>query len=52
MAIMGTYRGAEVTQFINPTTDLNVMRGVDDAFVSGWRLNPAQLEIVLTRGSL
>lgn len=52
MAIMGTYRGDEVTHFVNPTTGLNVMRGMDDAFVSGWRLNAAQLENVLTRGSL
>jgi RHS repeat-associated protein len=52
LVIKGTYRGQEVTHFLNPTTGLNVMRGADDAFISGWRLNPAQLENVLTRGSL
>ena len=52
LAIMGTYRGEPVTHFVNPQTDVNVMRDAQNTFVSGWRLTPAQLVRVLTRGSL
>jgi hypothetical protein len=50
--IQGTYRGAPVTHFVKPKTGLNVMRGADGAFVSGWRLTLDQLANVLTRGGL
>jgi hypothetical protein len=52
LAIMGTYRGEPVTHFVNPQTGLNVLRDAQNTFVSGWRLAPAQLVHVLTRGSL
>lgn len=52
LALPGTYRGAVVTHFVNPQTGLNVMRDAQNAFVSGWRLTPAQLANVLTRKSL
>ena len=52
VVIPGTYRGAPVTHFVNPQTGLNVMRDAQHAFVSGWRLTPAQLANVLSRGSL
>ena len=50
--IPGTYRGEPVTHFVNPQTGVNVIRDVQNAFVSGWCLTPAQLVHVLTRGSL
>jgi hypothetical protein len=52
MIIKGTYRGQEVVHFVNPSTGLNVMKGIDDAFISGWRLSAEQLQNVLARGSL
>jgi hypothetical protein len=52
LVIPGTYRGEPVTHLVNPQTGLNVMRDVQDAFVSGWRLTPTQLANVLARGSL
>ena len=48
----GTYRGALVTHFVNLQTGLNIIWDAQEAFVSGWRLTPAQLANVLTRGSL
>ena len=51
-AVPGTYRGQSVTHFVNPETGLNVIRGADGQFVSGWRLGPEQLRSVLERGSL
>lgn len=52
LVIPGTYRGAPVTHFVHPQTGLNVMCDAQHAFVSGWRLTPAQLENVLSRKSL
>jgi len=52
VVLQGTYRGEPVTHFVHPHTGLQVMRGADGAFVSGWRLTPEQLVNVLTRGSL
>jgi hypothetical protein len=51
-AIQGTYRGTLVTHFVDPSTGLNVMSNSAGKFLSGWKLNPAQLENVLTRGKL
>lgn len=51
-AIQGIYRGSPVTHYVDPTSGLNVMMDSAGAFVSGWRLNAAQLQNVLTRGSL
>jgi hypothetical protein len=54
--IQGTWGRAllvePVTHFVNPQTSVNVMRDAQNTFVSGWRLTPAQLVHVLTRGSL
>jgi hypothetical protein len=52
LMIPGTYRGDQATHFVNPQTGLNVMRDAQDAFVSGWRLTPAQLANLLSRKSL
>lgn len=52
LVIQGTYRGEQVTHFVNPQTGLNVIRAADNAFVSGWRLTPAQLSNVLAHRSL
>ncbi len=50
--IQGTYHKNPVTHFLNPKTGLNVIRNSEGAFVSGWKLNPGQLNNVLIRGSL
>ena len=50
--ISGTYRGEPVTHYVNPQTGLNVMKDQYGNFLSGWKLNPQQLQNVLTRGSL
>lgn len=50
--INGTYRGQPVTHHVNPTTGVNVIKDAAGNFLSGWKLNPAQLHNVLTRGSL
>ena len=52
LMIPGTYRGELVMHFVNPQTGLHVMRDMQGAFVSGWRLTLAQLTNVLVRGSL
>ncbi|WP_081269808.1 colicin D domain-containing protein [Variovorax paradoxus] len=50
--IGGTYRGDPVIHYLNPSTGLNVMTDTSHNFLSGWRLNPAQITNVQTRGSL
>lgn len=50
--ISGTYRGDPVIHYLNPSTGLNVMTDTSHNFLSGWRLNPAQITNVQTRGSL
>ncbi len=50
--INGTYRGQSVVHHVNPQTGLNVMTDPAGKFISGWKLNPQQLQNVLTRGSL
>jgi Colicin D len=52
MAIPGTYRGLPVTHFVDPNTGLNVIRNAAGNFLSGWKLNPPQLQNVLGRGKL
>jgi hypothetical protein len=52
LALAGTYRGEQVTHFVNPQTGLNVIRDAQYAFVSGWRLTPVQLANVLIRRRL
>jgi RHS repeat-associated protein len=48
----GTYRGQPVIHYTNILTGVNVITGRDGSFISGWKLNPAQIQNVTTRGSL
>ncbi|MEU9897558.1 colicin D domain-containing protein [Streptomyces phaeochromogenes] len=48
----GIYRGDDVVHHLDPSTGLNVLHTVDGHFISGWKLNPQQLNNVLMRGSL
>lgn len=50
--IAGTYRGNPVMHYLDPSTGLNVIVDPSGAFVSGWKLNPAQLQNVLKHGGL
>lgn len=50
--ISGTYHGQPVTHYVDPKTGLNVMKDSNGQFVSGWKLNPAQLQNVIARGRL
>jgi RHS repeat-associated protein len=50
--INGTYRGQPVIHYLNPHTGLNVISSPTGQFISGWKLNPEQLQNVITRGSL
>ena len=50
--IQGTYRGNPVTHYLNPNTGMNVISNPNGIFLSGWRLNPAQLQNVLQHGGL
>jgi hypothetical protein len=51
-AIEGTYHKAPVTHYLDPATGLNVIADRAGNFISGWKLNPAQLKNVLTHGGL
>jgi len=51
-AINGTYRGQSVVHYLNPNTGLNVISKPSGEFISGWKLNPAQLQNVLSHGGL
>jgi hypothetical protein len=50
--INGTYRGQSVIHHINPNTGLNVISSPSGQFISGWKLNPTQLQNVLKHGGL
>ena len=50
--ISGTYRGNPVTHHLDPSTGLNVIVDPSGVFVSGWKLNLAQLQNVLKHGGL
>ncbi|RYY72835.1 MAG: hypothetical protein EOO52_20275 [Gammaproteobacteria bacterium] len=50
--IKGTYRGQSVIHYLNPNTGLNVISSPSGQFMSGWTLNPAQLQNVLKHGGL
>jgi len=52
LVIDGTYMGESVLHYYNPTTGLNVMKGADDMFISGWRLSSKQVEHLLKDGAL
>jgi hypothetical protein len=51
-SIQGTYRGQSVIHYLNPNTGLNVISSPSGHFISGWKLNPAQLQNVLKHGGL
>ncbi len=50
--ISGTFRGQPVTHYLNKTTGINVMKDASGNFLSGFKLNSAQLKNVAERGSL
>ncbi len=45
--VPGTFGGQAVIYNVDPITGLNVMNTPDGTFVSGWRLTPDQMEILL-----
>ena len=50
--IQGTYRGDTVVHYLDKSTGLNVITKTTGEFVSGWKLNPNQLQNVISRGAL
>lgn len=52
LAIPGYYRNKPVMHFVDPRTRLNVMRLLNGDYLSGWALNPMQLNHVLSNGKL
>ncbi len=50
--ISGTYRGNPVTHYVDSQTGLNVIVDASGNFLSGWKLNPAQLQNILRHGGL
>jgi hypothetical protein len=50
--LFGTYRGYPVLHYVSEKTGIIVITTRKGAYISGWKLNPKQLENVLTRGSL
>jgi RHS repeat-associated protein len=50
--ISGSYRGNPVTFHTNPNTGLTVIQNPNGSFLSGWKLNPQQLQHVLKDGKL
>ena len=51
-AIMGKYRGEQVTHYLNRQTGLNVIADSAGNYVSGWQLSAEQLASVLSNGRL
>jgi len=50
--IQGVYRGNPATFQTNPNTGLTVIQNPNGSFLSGWKLNPQQLQHVLKDGKL
>ena len=50
--IQGSYRGNPVTHYFNPGTNLNVIVDSVGNFLSGWKLNPQQVQKITTTGKL
>ncbi len=48
----GSYRGKECIFHVNPQTRLNVITDPDENFISGWKLNQQQLQMVLESAKL
>ena len=49
-AISGTYRGNPVIHYLDPKTGLNVISSPSGEFISGWKLNPIQVQTSLHVG--
>ncbi|HLO50375.1 MAG TPA: colicin D domain-containing protein [Kamptonema sp.] len=50
--IAGTYRSQPVKHYFDPLTNLNVIVDARDNFVSGWKLNSAQVVELTTTGDI
>ena len=50
--IQGSYRGNSVTFHTDPKSGLTVIQKPNGSFLSGWKLNPQQLQHVLKDGKL
>lgn len=50
--IAGTYRREIVKHYFDPLTNLNVMVDAGDNFISGWKLNSAQVVELTTTGDI
>lgn len=50
--VAGTYRGQPVKHYLDPVINLNVIIDTAENFVSGWKLNSAQVQAVITSGNL
>lgn len=50
--VVGTYRGNPAILNYNVSTAQVVVQASDGTFISGWRMSPAQLQNVVTNGSL
>ena len=50
--IYGTYRGQQVTHYLDKKTGLNVIIDNKGEFLSTWKLNNSQLNNLINRGSL
>ncbi len=49
---LATYRRQPVAHHVDPSTGVNVITMPDGTLISGWKLNPAQLQNLLTHGNL
>ena len=52
IAIAGKYRACTVVHFYNPNTQLNVIKGTDGGFKSGWKLEREQHDFLKSTGKI
>jgi RHS repeat-associated protein len=50
--VQGSYRGNPANIYVNSTTGNAVITDPSGEFISGWKLSPAQMNYVMTTGSL
>lgn len=50
--IEGMFRNKQVSHYYNPDTGINVIVDSNNNFVSGWRLDPAQIDWLLRTGRI
>jgi len=50
--IAGTYRRQPVKHYFDPATNLNVIVDAGDNFISGWKLNSAQIAELSATGDI